>query len=549
MHRDPTICLLHGYLLEGSGSNLWTRAMAQALCRTGHGLHLVCQEAHPEAYDFIAAARIYGPDGAVTTLFERETPYPARCVLHKPILGDTLPVYVPDHYDEFTRVVPMVELPDAEVEHYLDRNVAVVERVVREHRIASLHANHAVLMSVVAERVGAATGIPFAVMPHGSAIEYAVKKDLRFHALAAHAFDRASHVFVHGPEMRQRVIETFPDRPSLASKIVTLNLGVDTAAFAPVDREQRAETIAALTDALRGLDRAMPGDAGTRLCERLHGEIDQQDLAALLAEAQNQTGKLPDARIEGTLGRMDWERDDVLLFVGRLISAKGLHCLIAALPRILAARPRARLIVVGDGPLRAVMEAFLWALQHGEIALARNIVNWGPELEGGLARPYEELRAYFDALEAQGEIADYFETARRTVRPDRVIFTGYLTHAELKHLMPCCDVAVFPSLVAEAGPLVLLEALAAGCFPLGTYFAGMAAHIDSVADVLPLEDAALMRLHNAPARVVADIVANAPSALALAGRHKWALRGAVVDRYDWTSAAEKLATELAESSR
>ena len=60
------------------------------------------------------------------------------------------------------------------------------------------------------------------------------------------------------------------------------------------------------------------------------------------------------------------------------------------------------------------------------------------------------------------------------MRPESVVFTGYLTHRELRHLFPCCDAAVFPSVVAESGPLVF-EALASGCFPLGTYFAGMAA--------------------------------------------------------------------------
>jgi hypothetical protein len=29
------ICILHGYLLEGSGSNLWTRSVVESLCRQG----------------------------------------------------------------------------------------------------------------------------------------------------------------------------------------------------------------------------------------------------------------------------------------------------------------------------------------------------------------------------------------------------------------------------------------------------------------------------------------------------------------------------------
>ena len=54
---------------------------------------------------------------------------------------------------------------------------------------------------------------------------------------------------------------------------------------------------------------------------------------------------------------------------------------------------------------------------------------------------------------------------------DQVVFTGYLNHDALRHLFPCCDVAVFPSLIPEAGPLVFYESLASGCVPLGTYFA------------------------------------------------------------------------------
>ena len=108
----------------------------------------------------------------------------------------------------------------------------------------------------------------------------------------------------------------------------------------------------------------------------------------------------------------------------------------------------------------------------------------------------------------------------------------------------CCDVAIFPSVVAEAGPLVFLEALASGCFPLGTYFAGMAATIDSIADRLPCADAALMKLENNKSRTVADIISNAQGALALGGTHRETLRQAVTERYDWANAARKLATDL-----
>src|ERR1041384_790210 len=101
------ICLLHGYLLEGSGSNLWTRAVLRSLCRAGHTVHLVCQDPHPERYDFIAEAHLYRRDGSTETMLSREVAFAGRCIMHKPELGDTLPVYVWDKYEEFRRVVPM----------------------------------------------------------------------------------------------------------------------------------------------------------------------------------------------------------------------------------------------------------------------------------------------------------------------------------------------------------------------------------------------------------------------------------------------------------
>lgn len=67
----------------------------------------------------------------------------------------------------------MIELGDEELERYIERNISVVRRIVHDHDITAIHA---VLMSVVAQRVGREAGIPFTVMPHGSDIEYAVKK-------------------------------------------------------------------------------------------------------------------------------------------------------------------------------------------------------------------------------------------------------------------------------------------------------------------------------------------------------------------------------------
>jgi hypothetical protein len=47
----------------------------------------------------------------------------------------------------------MIELPTEAVEEYITTNVNCLKKVVKENNITALHANHAVLMSVVAQRV------------------------------------------------------------------------------------------------------------------------------------------------------------------------------------------------------------------------------------------------------------------------------------------------------------------------------------------------------------------------------------------------------------
>jgi hypothetical protein len=147
------IAILHGYLLEGSGSNLWTRSIVQSLCRNGETIHLVCQENHPELYDFISEAILYPSNGQQENILKRESVYPGQCTLHKPKLGETLPVYVYDTYEEFSDVQPMINLDDETIEAYLEINIRVLTQIIDHYGITAIHANHAVLMSIVAQRV------------------------------------------------------------------------------------------------------------------------------------------------------------------------------------------------------------------------------------------------------------------------------------------------------------------------------------------------------------------------------------------------------------
>ncbi|MDH3678281.1 MAG: glycosyltransferase, partial [Nitrosopumilus sp.] len=501
------IGILHGYLLEGSGSNIWTRSIVKSLCENGETVHLVCQENHPENFDFIAECHCYY-DNSVSTTLERNVPYTGKCIMHKPMLGKILPVYVWDKYEEFSNVIPMIDLSDSAIEDYLTINTKVVLKVISDYGITALHANHAVLMSVVAKQVKEITSVPFAVMPHGSAIEYAVKKDKRFLNLANQAFGSADKIFVVSEEMENRVASIFQSIPNIKQKMTRLNLGVNTTLFKPIPPELRSNNIKQLCRKLKNVPRGKDDVKYTYLKKNLSSKLQHEEFNQILSSITDYENKRPDFDVEEKLERVDWNNDKIILFVGRLIASKGIQSIVFALPWIMYRHPETRLIIVGHGPLREIMESLLWALENNDKELVEKLISWGQFTEANpdKTNSFEEVLSFYKQLEERNELNSYFDIASKYIRRKKIIFTGYLKHEELRYLFPCCDLAIFPSVVMEAGPLVFLESLASGCFPMGTYFGGMATSIDSISDRMSSEDADLMKIGIGKDEMIFDII-------------------------------------------
>ena len=49
------ILIFHGYLLSGTGSNVYNARLAAALVGMGHEVHLLSQDRHPEEQPFVDA--------------------------------------------------------------------------------------------------------------------------------------------------------------------------------------------------------------------------------------------------------------------------------------------------------------------------------------------------------------------------------------------------------------------------------------------------------------------------------------------------------------
>jgi hypothetical protein len=96
------ILITHGYLLKGTGSNLYVNNLVREFSKAGHNIFLVCQEYFPEELDFVSDIYDFTNENKELKLIESfKTSYSGRCRFFSPDLEGFLPVYVFDHYQNF----------------------------------------------------------------------------------------------------------------------------------------------------------------------------------------------------------------------------------------------------------------------------------------------------------------------------------------------------------------------------------------------------------------------------------------------------------------
>ncbi len=57
------VLIFHGYLLRGTGSNIYNANLAQALAGLGHEVHLLCQDLEADRLEWVDAVGRWGADG------------------------------------------------------------------------------------------------------------------------------------------------------------------------------------------------------------------------------------------------------------------------------------------------------------------------------------------------------------------------------------------------------------------------------------------------------------------------------------------------------
>ena len=60
------LLIFHGYLLRGTGSNVYNARLVPALVRAGHTVDLLAQDSQADELDWVDAIGSLAPDDAVT---------------------------------------------------------------------------------------------------------------------------------------------------------------------------------------------------------------------------------------------------------------------------------------------------------------------------------------------------------------------------------------------------------------------------------------------------------------------------------------------------
>jgi glycosyltransferase involved in cell wall biosynthesis len=414
------VLVFHGYMLRGTGSNIYNVNLARALARLGHEVHLLCQDRE---------VRIEGVQ------------------IHNPEIGGLLPVYVKDPYEGF-EVKTFPELTEAELDRYIDGNVAAVREVAEQAGGIDLAlANHLVMGPAILARADVA---PFAVKIHGSALEYTVKPHPRFLPYAREGLVAASGVLTGSGHTAESLWAALADLPDLPDKTRLGPPGVDVEEFRP-----------------RG------------------------------------------------------ERGSLVAFVGKLIVSKGVDLLLAAWPLVRAANPEVRLEVAGFGAYEEGLRRLLAALEHGDLAAAREVARRGWGLEGGEERPLPILSAFL-ADPPEG----YIEMARAAAGSVELI--GRLEHHEVASLFPRAEAMVMPSTFPEAFGMVAVEAAACGTLPVSAGHSGMLEVSQQLRAALPASAAQLVSFPVEEGAVEA-IAASLNGWLGLSENQREAAREALVE--------------------
>ena len=465
--------MIHGYLLRGTGSNLFVNNLVKSFCKEGHNVFLFCQEGKADDLDFVSDHYNFDEDNKSTELISKKrTEFTGKCILYNPNLHGLLPVYVYDDYEEL-KVKIFTDVEDPDIRNYIAYNLQAVKTVHEEVSFDVLQSNHIIMSPYIARSIWKKYRVPYFITLHGSALNFTVKSDpKRFNPYAEKSLLDSEKIFAVSDHNRSELLRYFSDIAlKIRSKITVIPAGVDVGTF-NVLKSTRSASINRLCSILEEKIKKWPFGKSPEQKQYFLKELSKKTnrVESLCEEYNGQYNhRYPDTDVVKTLRKIDWERDKIIIFVGKYLQTKGIQIIINTLPLVIEKFPNLQLFLVGFGSYREELEALSYALQSKKRELFRYLTKQNFQFfKKDRSLPF----TFLTTLEEAGQDDSYFETANKYAISENIHFTGFLNHYELGFLLPCSDVLIATSIIPEAFGMVAIEALSCGVFPILSYDAG-----------------------------------------------------------------------------
>jgi len=449
--------MVHGYLLHGTGSNIYVASIAKAWGRLGHAVTVVCQDRDAAELPFVNE---YIGSGEP---IPKAAPSPGVVRVVVPDINGLLPVYVLDKYDGY-RVKTIPEISENEIRSHVKMTAASLSEVCSQGADAVL-ANHALFGPLIARDALVGAGIPYSVKIHGSAMAYVLAPHPEFMRYALEGLSSAEHLYVGTQYVKNRVLDMFGPTMGtslLDERIRVVSPGLDPEMFeladSFVDTEERF-----LMEVARMKKQNVNG-RGRVTVPLPEGRDDAAYHETLVRVGETYDQRTVDADLPDRWPALE-EGDPIILYFGKFLAGKGVGELAALIPEVLSIVPNARFIFVGFGAYREHLEGLLQALRTGSIDLALACAH-----AGDFAREVD-IKSTFRKLTPN--------------EADRATVTGMLDHEALSKLLPLASVTVVPSKVAEAFGMVAVESMASGVLPICKYHSGLKDVVDEMRSVFP----------------------------------------------------------------
>ena len=221
------LVILHGYLFEGSGSNIYVQNIAMSWKAQGHKVTVICQDrkvSNNPAVDYY-----------IRGMPSEDTPKlkPGQLRIIVPDIDDLLPVYVMNEYEGY-KVKCAEDMSEEEIENYLEKTGKCLKALTTLEKVDKVLTNHAIFSPTIAARALEGTGIPFDIKIHGSAIVYSLKPHPKLFKYAIPGLKHATKIYTGTEYVRTQVLEVFKDHAEeldLGKKLHILSPGMDPDKF------------------------------------------------------------------------------------------------------------------------------------------------------------------------------------------------------------------------------------------------------------------------------------------------------------------------------